>query len=155
MSTTLRNSILDQAVLRLQLGLGEQWTVARRFPGEDATGDGVRCAWVFDDGETVVRNDSMHTTKDLALQVLVQVQQEQADAEHGGNLDRALHDAVGLVEQVLLRNPQLDSCEQVLLDNWQPFGEPDELRARAVLRARARYRHNVGDPFLFAPTEVR
>lgn len=154
MTDTLANQILDELTERLRARLPEGWAIARRYPGEDTNSDQALAAWVFDDGESVVRNDTMTTTKDLQVQVLVQVQQADAEGVDVGNIDAVMRNQIGHVQAAALQLPDLATCEQLLLDSWQPFATADETRLRVLMRFRARYRHNVADPFRFAPSNI-
>lgn len=148
----LRDTILQNIAARLATAPG--WTVTRRNPGADLGNSAAKVAWVADNGEQVVSMDSMSFTKDLLVAVLLWVRFEDAPASLGNNADRYLSEAVGQLEAVLFAAPAIAQAEQLLLDSWAPFvpeGATEDNLARAVLRLRVRYRHNIGDPSTYNP----
>ncbi len=153
--TSLRDRILENITARLQTLSG--WTVSRRNPGSDLGNGAAKQVWVTDSGEQVIRTDSMTVQKDLGVTLLVWLRMEDSPAALGRNPDRYLSESLVDLEAVLFAPPAIDLAEQLLLDGWSPFppqGEHDENLARAVVRLRARYRHNIGDPATFSPMVV-
>lgn len=148
---TIRDSLQDELLQRLAT-LGD-YVVGRRQPGV-GDADVPKLALLLETSESVLDSDTMTTTKELTLEVFVQVRAEDAPPELADNAERYLLDEIGRVEAALFTPPWLTNNEELKPRGSKPVPEEQSNLVRGILTLAVTYRHNVGDPSTFNPYVV-
>jgi hypothetical protein len=148
-NVAIRNQILDELLGKAQEALLPPWSVQEVEPGDD-TAVGARILWLTNAGEDVVNRDSMTETKDLRIDAVIQFGHEDAGSGEGPVHHEA--DLVAQVEAALVGGARGVTYDDLQEDSWAPIVPQDGVTrsyGRVLVKFRARYRHNVGDPYHF------
>lgn len=147
----LRDTHQQELLYRLQSLPG--YTADRRKPG-DGDANVKKLACLLEVSEEVLGGDTLLTTKELTLEVLVQVRAEDAPGSIDRNGERYLLDEMARVEGVLFTPPWLPSGDQINPRGSRVIPEDTGTLLRGVIRLSVTYRHNIGDPSTFNPLVI-
>jgi len=144
--TSIRDGILEELLARLKALPG--YHVERRARGE-GDANHRKMALLLGGDENVQGVNNVLTTKEMTVEVLVQVRAEDAPAELAKNAERYLDAEMAIVERALFTPLWLTNREQL-----EPLGvflriDPDSNLMRGVIQLSVVYRHNNGDPTKF------
>jgi hypothetical protein len=148
---TIRDDLQQEILYRIEALPG--YVAARRQPGEgDANVSKLAC--LLEVSEQVLGSDTMLVTKQLSLEVLVQVRAQDATGAVGANGERYLLDELARVEGAIFTPAWLPSGDQIKPQGSRVVPEDTGTLLRGIITLSVVYRHNIGDPSTFNPMVI-